>query len=212
MGLELQTNEQLKMEMRGLSVQFGYGAFGSELTAKTTGTAKCAIPAGSTDDGTASDTFVPFSHNDAYTLLRAFLDKLTSLIDTLFEICSDAESESTRIAAIKTIDTVNRRMIELIQSLGLATTISDERQINALVEGSSVTDRRAIIAELIRDDEGFSRIPIAIHVAERAGDTEEVDRLCAEFDRRVREEPRKKIRDEVLQVRTTLLTEANTVA
>ncbi len=207
MQLELQTSEQIKKEIRSLSIQIGHGALGPALSANVSEAAECVTSTGSSDEGSASDSFAAYGHDDAYTLARALLAEQTSLKAELFEIVGDGESESARIAAIKAIDAVSRRMLEMLQSLGLATTISEERQISAVVEQWNGRDRRHVMYELVRDNPAALHLIHQIANAQHGGDLEAVETLWAELDTQVRALARKKMREDILELRSRLLTE-----
>jgi hypothetical protein len=207
MQLELQTSEQLKKEKRSLSTQTVLGALGSSLPANASEAVECSTSMGSADEGSASDSVAAYGHDDAYTLARAFVAEQASLKAALFEIVGDADSDSARIAAIKTIDAVSQRILEMLQSLGLATTILEERQISAAIEQWSGLDRREIMFELTCHDPAARQLMTQAVNALHDGDPETAERLWAELDTQVSALARKKIREEILEFRRRHLEE-----
>ncbi len=207
MQLELQASEQLKKEIRSLPIQIGYSVLGPSLPANVYEAVESVISSGGSDEGPASDSVAAYGRDDAYTLASALLTEQTSLKVKLFEIVGDAESESVRIAAIKAIDVVSRRMLEMLQSLGLATTISEERQISAVVEQWNGLDRREVMYELSRDNPAILHMIHQIANAQHDGDLEAVERLWTEINMLAHTSARKKMREELLELRSRLLTE-----
>jgi len=207
MQLQLQTSEQLKKEIRSLPIQIGHDALDPSLPANASEAVECLTSTGSADEGSASDSVAAYGHGDAYTLARTFLAEQTSLKAALFEIVGNADSESVRIAAIKAIGDITPRMLEMLQSLGLATTISEERQISAAVEQFNGLDRREVMFELVRNDPAAHQLITQMLNALHDGDGETVERLWAEINTQVSALAKKKMREEILAFRSRLLEE-----
>ena len=207
MQLQLQTSEQHKKEIRSLPIQVGHGALGPSLPANASEAVKCVTSTGSSDEGSASDSVAAYGHDDAYTLARALLAEQTSLKTKLFEIAGDTESDSARIAAIKAIDDISRRMLEMLPSLGLATTILEERQISAAVEQCNGLDRREVMFELVRNDPAAHQLVTQMMNALHDGDLETAERLGAEINTQVSALASKKMREDILALKSRFLEE-----
>lgn len=133
--------------------------------------------------------------------MRAILAEQTALKGALFEIANDATSESVQVAAIKSIDAISGRMLALIQSTGVIATLSDERQIEEVLEGWAVRDRRELMCECMRADQGTAHLGTLAFRAFHEGAIESAEKLFSEFDNHIHEWARKKMREEISELR-----------
>ncbi len=201
MGLELQTSEQLNKELQSLPVQISLGALGDTPSARESVDSATTTPAGRDDGPLTAGPFAAFAQGDGYDMVRAILAEQTALKGALSEIANGAASESVQIAAIKSIDAMSGRMLDLVQSTGVIATLADEHKIDEVLAGWAVRDRRELMYECVRADQGTAHMGTLALNALHDGDLEKAEELYSEFNDRVHEWARKQMHEEISALR-----------
>jgi hypothetical protein len=206
-GLELQASDELKKEFRSLPIQISHTAFGTSLKGPEIADDETATPTGLDDEAPITGPFAAFAKGDINEIVRAILDEQTVLKDALFQIVNDSASESVKVAAIKSIDSISGRMLALLQSTGVIITASNERQIDEVLAGWAARDSRELMYECLQTNPGIDHLSSEAFRAMHEGDRETAEKLFSEFDDRVEEWKRKKVREEILEVKSALANE-----
>jgi hypothetical protein len=200
MGLESQTSEQLKKEMRSLSVQRSYGAFGDSFQAHESIDSSTTAPSELDEGQGASGLLAAFAHGDIRGIVNAVLAEQTVLKKALFDIANDAASESVQIAAIKSIDAMNGKMLTILKSTGVLPKASDENQIDKVVAGWAERDGRELMYECMEADMQTSQLITKAFEAAHFGDFETAKQLFAEAEDRFDQWAKKKMHEELSEL------------
>jgi hypothetical protein len=201
MALESQTSEELKKEIKSLSVQFPSRALSNSPTAYETADNTMTSPEGLVDGQPAAGPLATLAQGDIRDMANAILAEQIDLKEALYEIANNATSETVQVAAIKTIDAISGRMLALIQSTGVIPTLSDERQIDKAVAEWAKRDRCELVYDCSQEDIGVQQLTTKAINALQSGDQETADRLFSELDERVQQYSIKRMRDAILQVK-----------
>jgi transposase len=200
MALEFQTSEQLKKEIRGLPIQFLHGALSDSAPACETTDDAMTSSEGLDDGQAAAGPLATIARGDIRDLVDAILAEQAGLKGALYEIANDAASESVQVAAIKAIEAISGRMLTLVQSTGVLATLSDERQIEKVLEEWAARDSRELKYECIQEDVGAHHLLIKVANAIRSGDLEAAERLNSELNERKHQYARERMHDDIEQL------------
>jgi hypothetical protein len=199
MALELQTSEQREKAIRSLSVQLSHGALSDSLLEHKSEDSSTTTPA-ELEGHSASGLLSAFSHGDVRDMVNAVLAEQTDLKGMLIKIANNAASESMQIAAIKSIDAMNGKMLTILQSTGVLPKASDEHQIDQVVAGWAERDRRELMYECMQADMQAAHLITKAFEAGHSGDLETAKKLFAKAEDRVDQWAKKKMLEELSEL------------